>query len=380
SLGIVGSIGYGAGVPTAYGWGRFTAISLPTAICLSVVGLSLAADSWAARRVSSDQIPKWAARAAGMTLSIITLSIWQAARTSGHETNSGRLAGLILIVGLLGSLLVMKTVGYSRKVHLIRDQERAARLAFEQIASLLRVREADLREVSEDLRARNESLHQFSHAVSHDLREPLRTIEGFAELLQDLYAEDLDERGAEYVAQISDSAVRAQSLVQALLSLAEADRPATPTAVDLGELFGAAESDLDMAIRESGAQILVSDLPVVEVDELAILQVVTNLFTNALRFQRPGTEPRILVDARDAGSEWEICVSDNGLGVPEDKREVIFEPFARIYSREEFPGTGIGLALCRKIVEAHGGRIWVEGGPLGGATFRFTLPKVPVRA
>ncbi|MEZ4416933.1 MAG: PAS domain S-box protein [Gemmatimonadota bacterium] len=235
--------------------------------------------------------------------------------------------------------------------------------------------QAALQQYAEHLERSNSALEQFAFAASHDLQEPLRTVSSYARLLDERYRGRLDGDGDEFLHYLTDAADRMRLLVQDLLSYARLGRQgAKRQPVDGGRMLANILNDLDTAIREAGAVVEVGPLPVIEGDATQLGLVMQNLIGNAIKFhsKRP---PHVRVQAREQEDGWEISVADNGVGIPAEHREKVFEVFKRLHSRKRFPGTGIGLAICRRIVEDHGGRIWVEAGVSGGSVFRFTIPR-----
>jgi signal transduction histidine kinase len=226
-----------------------------------------------------------------------------------------------------------------------------------------------------DLRYSNEELQQFAYVASHDLREPLRMVSGYMALLEKKYSDSLDERGKEYVRFAMDGAVRMDSLIVDLLAYSRAGTaPIDLQQIDLNEVAKSALRNLSPAIEESHAHIQIAPLPTVAADKTQMLQLFQNLLGNAIKYHGD-EEPRITMAATDKGNEWELAVQDNGIGVPPEQQGRLFQMFMRLHTREEYEGTGIGLALAKRIVERHGGHIWIESDGKSGSTFRFTLDK-----
>ena len=221
----------------------------------------------------------------------------------------------------------------------------------------------------------NEELQGFVYAASHDLREPLRTIASYTQLLARQYSGNFDERAQEYMQHVVTAAKRMDALINDLTAYARAGRlegvPMQP--VDLQEIVEAAKADLRAAIDETNATVTVEQLPMIHGNAQQLDQLVQNLIGNAIKYNRPGVPPEIRIFAELQGDEWRITVKDNGLGFPEERASKIFEIFKRLHGRE-IPGTGIGLAICKRVVERHGGRIWAESVPEQGSEFHFTLP------
>ncbi|MCS6842202.1 MAG: ATP-binding protein [Roseiflexus sp.] len=223
----------------------------------------------------------------------------------------------------------------------------------------------------------NAELQQFTSVVSHELREPLRMVSSFLDLLRRRYGEQLDERANEYIAYAYDGAMRMQSLIEKLLAYARLDqrRPAMRP-VDCNDVLARAIGMLQVAIAESQADITFDPLPTVLGDDVELGLVFRNLISNAIKFC--GDErPRIHIGAQRRTNEWLFTVRDHGIGIPASDAERIFDMFVRGQSRRQYPGSGIGLAICRKVITRHGGRIWVERPADGGSLFCFTLPALP---
>jgi PAS domain S-box-containing protein len=223
----------------------------------------------------------------------------------------------------------------------------------------------------------NEELQQFAHIVSHDLNEPLRTITSFLQLLTRRLPGTLDAEAAEYLAFVEEGGQRLHHLLADLLAYTRAGGEGQKVAaVDGDALLARVLADLHLAIAESGATITQDPLPTVWGDATRLGQVVQNLIGNALKF-RGSSLPRIHVSAQRQGEEWVFSVRDNGIGLDPKHADRVFGVFQRLHTRQEYPGTGIGLAICKKIIERHGGRIWVESRFGKGATFFFALPAAP---
>ncbi|MCE3556243.1 ATP-binding protein, partial [Pseudonocardia sp. RS11V-5] len=240
---------------------------------------------------------------------------------------------------------------------------------------------AQLDDRTRDLERSNRDLEQFAYVASHDLQEPLRKVSSFCQLLQRRYGGKLDERADQYIEFAVDGAQRMQRLINDLLAFSRVGRTTTGfEPVDLGKVARAAATQLASAVEETGGEVVIADgLPTVPGDPSLIQQLLMNLIGNGLKFHRADVPPLVRVDAVLRGDEWEISVSDNGIGIEPEFVDKIFVIFQRLHGREVYAGTGIGLALAKKIVEFHGGRIWVDHGAADepGTTFRLTLPMSP---
>lgn len=224
------------------------------------------------------------------------------------------------------------------------------------------------------LKRSNQELEQFAYVASHDLQEPLRTVASYAELLSKRLEAQLDEKTRRYVHYVVDGCSRMQNLINDLLDFSRVGTRGTAfEPVDLGEVVGSARTNLSAAIAESGARIDSDGLPTVDGDVSQLTLVFQNLISNSIKF-RGEESPHIVISTRPGPGEWLISVEDSGIGVDPKYAERIFTIFQRLHTRDEYPGTGIGLAICRKIVERHGGRMWLDPEARKGSRFCFTLP------
>ena len=263
-----------------------------------------------------------------------------------------------------------ETTGLGADVNRMRE-----RIVSELAAS--RAAETDLRAVAEELQRSNAELEQFAYVASHDLQEPLRKVASFCQLLQRRYAGQLDEKADLYIEYAVDGAKRMQQLINDLLAFSRVGRIVRDQVlVPSGEALDQARANLSVLIEQEQARIESGPLPVVRAEAALLTTVFQNLLGNALKF-RGEDDPRISVAAQRDGEFWEFSVADNGIGVPPEYADRIFVIFQRLHDRQAYPGTGIGLALCRKIIEYHGGRMWLDTGHSPGARFCFTLPIPP---
>ncbi len=238
----------------------------------------------------------------------------------------------------------------------------------------LKKAEEGVRKAADDLARSNKELEQFAYAASHDLQEPLRKIASYTQLLEQRYKGKLDPNADKFIGYIVDGATRMQGLIRDLLVYSRTGRgELTLEKTDMGAVVSQALSNLEVGIQESKAKITVDSLPTIMANPLLIGQLLQNLIGNAIKY-RGSNPPEIHLWAEQRSSEWLFSVKDNGIGIDPQYSERIFVIFQRLHTRQEYPGTGIGLAICKKIVEHHGGRIWVESEAEKGSTFRFTLP------
>jgi light-regulated signal transduction histidine kinase (bacteriophytochrome) len=239
---------------------------------------------------------------------------------------------------------------------------------------------AELEVHAEELERSNMDLQQFAYAASHDLSEPLRMVSSYVQLLAKRYGDKLDSDAEEFIGFALDGVVRMQALIDGLLMYSRAGTSDYATdPVDCNEIADATLLMLKTAIEERNAEVTVDPLPTVTGDANQLAQLLQNLIGNATKFVADGP-PRVHVSAEREGQEWHFRVSDNGIGIDPAHLDRIFNVFQRLHGRGEYPGSGIGLAICKRIVERHGGRIWVESEPGQGSTFNFTIPVSRPRA
>ena len=302
------------------------------------------------------------------------------------------LVTVILVLGL--AALTISTVNLNLELSRSREDLARARDELEQrveerTRSLHELNEKLKEEVEQHEKARRElaayaaelnrsnaELQQFAYVASHDLQEPLRMITSYVQLLVRRYNDRLDEQGREFASYIADGAGRMQSLIRDLLAYSRVgSKPVRPAPCVVGEIVAVALRDLRAAVSESNAEVVVGEMPTLVADHTRMRQLFMNLIGNAVKFRRPEVRPRIEIQARREGGGWLFSVADNGIGIAPESCERVFEIFQRLHGRDAYEGTGIGLAICRRIVEAHHGRIWCDSaGPGQGTTFYFTIP------
>lgn len=225
-----------------------------------------------------------------------------------------------------------------------------------------------------ELERSNSELKEFAYVASHDLQEPLRMVSSFLQLVEAKYKGKLDEKADRYIAFAVDGALRMQRLIEDLLEYSRLFRETEFKPVDLNQVMTQTLANLSAVVRESGAVVTSDDLPTVSGNETQLMQLFQNLISNAIKFRKPDIPPLVHVTAGKKGNQWLFSVRDQGIGIGPEYFDRIFQIFQRLHTREEYPGTGIGLTLCKKIVEFHHGRIWLESVPGEGTTFFFTIP------
>jgi PAS domain S-box-containing protein len=244
---------------------------------------------------------------------------------------------------------------------------------------------ADLERANSELTRSNDELAQFAYAASHDLAEPLRTVGGFAELLRERYRGRLDTDADEFIDFITAGTARMQQLINDLLAFSRVDSHADQFwPIDAGRVLDGVVADLGGLLGERNAVLRRGPLPVLPADATQLAQVFANVIRNAVTFVAAGVTPQVELTATPHGSAgdavhgWRFIVADNGIGIPVQHRERVFGMFKRLHTRQDYPGTGIGLAIVQKVVQRHGGEVWLEDNPDGGTRVNFTLPGAPV--
>lgn len=235
--------------------------------------------------------------------------------------------------------------------------------------------EEALRRTAEQLDRSNKDLEQFAYVASHDLQEPLRMVSSFLQLLSDRYRGQLDDKAQEFIAYAVDGAQRMSALIHDLLAYSRVNtRGGELTPTDAQAAFDLALMNLHMAIEQSGAAVTHDPLPEVQASKPQLVQLFQNLVGNAIKYRAAERPAQVHVSARREDRHWLFGVADNGIGFEQQYEDKLFLIFQRLHSRSKYSGTGIGLAICKRIVERHGGHIWAKGEPGKGATFFFTLP------
>jgi signal transduction histidine kinase len=293
---------------------------------------------------------------------------------------------LIVVTGYLGEEKAVACIKQGATDCVLKDRlarlPSSVRRALEEkhLRDLRRRSEGELASKIAELARADEELEQFAYVASHDLQEPLRMIASNTRLLSGRYHGKLDEQADKYIANLVDGAVRMQGLIHDLLKLSRVGKAEMElSTTDCGAVVEQAVKNLQAAIEQSGAVVKWNGLPAVMADRSQLTLLFQNLIANAVKFHG-SHQPVIEIRAQQRGHEWVLAVLDNGIGIPEQNWKDVFIIFRRLHSRTGFPGNGIGLSICKKIIERHGGKIWIEPQPEPGCCFRFSLaagPSVP---
>jgi PAS domain S-box-containing protein len=252
-------------------------------------------------------------------------------------------------------------------IHDITEQRAAA--------AELRRKTLELEEINKELHRSNAELEQFAYVASHDLQEPLRMVASYCQLLQRRYKEKLGADADEFIGYAIDGSRRMQQLINDLLSYSRVGRKGSDfETLDFSEVINEALRNLHVAIAESGATIEIANMPKIVGARLLLTQLIQNLVGNAIKFHRDGVSPIVHVTASREEASWHIAVEDNGIGIEQNYLDRVFLIFQRLHERDKYAGTGIGLAIAKKVIEYHSGRIWIESTPGQGSRFHFTLP------
>jgi signal transduction histidine kinase len=315
-----------------------------------------------------------------VVLADYNLGEWRGIETIEILRGEGLDIPVIMVTGALGDVAAVKCIKDGATDYVLKDG--LARLPEAIRRALLEKQERDLRhKVEEDLAHKvdelarsNADLEQFAYVASHDLQEPLRMVVAYTQLLSERYRGKFDENADKFLGYASEGAMRMQVLIQDLLSFSRVGRNGRASgAVDCNAVVDEVLQTLASPIQESGAVVTRAGLPAVWADRTQVAQLFQNLIGNALKF-RGKEKPVISVQVEKANQQWLFDVTDNGIGIAPESAENVFVIFQRLHTRAEYPGNGIGLAICKKIVERYGGRIWIEPRAGSGTTFKFTLP------
>jgi signal transduction histidine kinase len=291
---------------------------------------------------------------------------------------------LIVVTGYLGEAKAMECIKQGASDCVLKDRLAQLPASVHRALEEKRLRdqrrncEKELADKVAELARSNAELEQFAYVASHDLQEPLRMIANYTQLLAERYRGKLDEQADKYIGYSVDGALRMQALIHDLLKFSRVgNAEIQPRTTDCRAVVEQAVRNLQAAVEENSAVVNCKCLPVVMADPSQLMQVFQNLIGNAIKFH--GSEkPVIQIDAEQKDYEWEFAVSDNGIGIPAESRRDIFVIFRRLHTHDEYAGTGIGLAICKKIIERHGGKLWIEAQAKPGSRFKFTLPATPL--
>ncbi len=301
------------------------------------------------------------------------------ARSIRQHATAVALRWLFAVEFVINLLLLYWAYRLIRNYGLARDRaEFEIRLVNAELEKRVADRTSELEAANENLLRSNEDLARFAYVASHDLQEPLRTVGSYAGLLARRYEGKLDAQADKYIGFIVSGAKRMQNMVQDLLAYARTGtQQLTFQSVEMKQVVHIAEQNLRVAIAETRARLVCDNLPTIEADEGKLAMVLQNLVSNAIKFRHPERPPVIEITAGRSGSEWVFSVRDNGIGFDAQYAERIFVIFQRLHRVGEYAGTGIGLAICRRVIEGHGGRIWAESVPGEGSKFSFSIPVHP---
>jgi PAS domain S-box-containing protein len=245
------------------------------------------------------------------------------------------------------------------------------------LASIIDITERKIQERSlkkqVELETKNKELEQFAYLASHDLQEPLRTVSNYMQLFEEDYIDKLDDNARKYLQSAKNATQRMSLLIKSLLEFSRLGRNKKLALVDCKKLINDVIADLEIAIKTSGAVIEVSEMPTINMYESELRQLFQNLITNAIKFRKKNTNPKLNIRAAQFQEKWKFSVSDNGIGIAPEYFERVFGIFQRLHTSQEYEGYGIGLANCKKIVELHDGEIWIESTLGESTTFHFTL-------
>jgi len=297
------------------------------------------------------------------------------AQRSAELKGSSQKTRVVLVLGEMLGLAFLGVAGVITQKEMVQRHraEEDVRKLNADLERKVAERTTELAERARDLERSNMELQQFAYVASHDLQEPLRTIASFTQLLAKRYGDKLDDKAREFIGFAVDGSKRMQTLINDLLSFSRVGTQGKELApVQCDAILDTVLRSLKRAVEESGAVITRDRLPVVLADEMQLGQLLQNLVGNSIKF-RGDKAPRIHVGAERNGEGWKMWVRDNGIGIAPEHNERIFVIFQRLHTKTQYAGTGIGLAVCKKIAERHGGRIWIEPTPGGGSTFYFTM-------
>lgn len=374
-VGGITTLGYLYGTPLLYG-GSTRPVAPTAGFSFLFLGAAIVLltgpGSWPLRNFVGNRVqPRLLRTFLPIALSLIVAAGWlQAVIPENFDVNPVYLSAILAIVFIAPATLLISRS--ARRIGGEIDRANAEREKAE--AQVIRTL-SELERANLELERSNAELEQFAYVASHDLQEPLRTVTSFLQLLEKRYQQGLDDEAREFIGFAVDGARRMQALIDDLLRLSRVGTRGQPfAALPLDQALADAEANLSAAIEDAGARITHDPLPVASVDRLQLMQLFQNLLENAIKFRGP-EPPRIHISCAERDTEWEICVRDNGKGFEQKYADRIFVIFQRLQGRDDYQGTGIGLAVAKKIVERHGGRIRVTSQPGVGSVFCFTVPR-----
>jgi signal transduction histidine kinase len=314
------------------------------------------------------------------------LTIISAIYTDGMDRNANELSKLNVIISLVVIwvcviLVFIAKSSFSNIEKINKRLEENASKLLETVKELdvqkkeLSENKIQLEKLNAHLEVKNRELERFTSIASHDLQEPLRTIGNMSQLIKKKYYSTFDDHGKKILDYVSTATVRMANLIKGLLEFSRIGNKRETTEVDCQELVKTIILDFEMALKTTNGSIEVGDLPLVNGNPLELRMLFQNLISNGLKFKKLDVAPIVAVSFSESESHFHFCIKDNGIGIDEDDYEKIFLIFQRLHAVEEFEGTGLGLAYCRKIVELHGGRIWVNSIKDVGSSFYFTIEK-----
>jgi signal transduction histidine kinase len=321
-------------------------------------------------------------RTPDLVLADYNLGQWRGMEALEIMRSEGLDIPLILVSGTLGDVTAVECIKQGATDYVLKDSlarlPESVRRALQETKTRqgMRLAHEELARKAEELARSNAELEQFAYVASHDLQEPLRMVANYTQLLAERYRGKLDDQADKFIHYAVDGAARMQTLIQDLMAFSRAVRQESGvTSTDCNEVVKQALGNLQKAVQESGAIVTFDELPIVMANIGQLRQIFQNLIGNAIKFRR--TEPPLIhIGKGRKGSEWVFSVADNGIGIVSENREIIFAVFRRLHTQTEYPGNGIGLAICKRIVEQAGGKIWVEPQAAPGTTVKFTWPLI----
>lgn len=399
-LGVVAFIGYLVGMEITYGWGELTRMAVHTSLGFMILGVGLTFLSLYKEKVSPRHAWKTLEPSIlGYTISLSLMVFFiDLSLPLGYAIGSAYIFLILpgwfikqkrVTLWLAFGVSMLTVIGFflSQDGHSIQAAVTNRILSITSIwlvailldnikrKNIINERlNSKIHAQLHQLETQNRELKEFTYIASHDLQEPVRTVLSYIDLLDQEYADKITGLGSKYLKFIQQASVRMSDLIKALLDYSRIGQDIEQTVVDCNQLMRNICKDLGVAIDESKATLNIDDLPSVTGYEQELRALFQNLLANAIKFRKKDTPPVININAIQNGHYWRFAIQDNGIGIPSSHRVKIFKIFQRLHARHDFEGTGIGLAQCRKIIDNHGGQIWVESDENQGSTFFFTIP------